>query len=300
MACNPNNPKAQDPNYSCNPATNRWVKKKGTVVKTNKTGNCNPTNPKAQDPIYECNPTTNRWVKKKPINKEKEKVALVTMIVEKVKNMLTKTKTKDKTKTKTKNKTKSKDKTKTKSKDKTNEKTWDNECKKMEQECPMETDLSGDTWCSLNEKDVFHFKDNNKHFCYGVLEIFSIIHMGFTARDTSYEVPPLRFQLPRDSYDRTPFTKKFFVEFMKHIKKHKQVPTQPEVCYFLKHFENFYNDPVIQPFLTQKDPNKVPLSNAIDQFLLRFREIDINFHTSEWYWLQGKQPRNMKKYLFER
>jgi hypothetical protein len=162
----------------------------------------------------------------------------------------------------------------------------------------METDLSGDPWCSLDAKDVFYYTKNGKKFCYGVAEIFSIIHLGFTARDTSYEVPPLRFQLPRDSYDRTPFTKDFFTAFKAHLKKHGQTPTQPEVCYFIKYVNKFYTDRAIVPFLSQRDPNKVQMSNAIDNFLLRYKEIDINMRTDKWFWRRGNTPRNMRQYLF--
>lgn len=68
MPCNINHPKAKDPNYECNPITNRWVMKKNRHIdidSANIPGRCNPNHPKANDPNYECNPATNRWVKKK-------------------------------------------------------------------------------------------------------------------------------------------------------------------------------------------------------------------------------------------
>jgi hypothetical protein len=175
---------------------------------------------------------------------------------------------------------------------------WQTTCKEMEKSCPMETDLTGDPWCSLEPKNVFYHVKNGKHYCYGVDEIFSIIHLGFTSRDTSYEVPPLRFQLPRDSYDRSAFTKDFFTAFQKHIKKYGQIPQEPEVCYFLRYYQQFYDDPTIQPFLSQLNPDKVKLSDAIDKFLMRHRYIDINLVSSQWYWLTNKRPRNMKRFLF--
>ena len=128
-------------------------------------------------------------------------------------------------------------------------------------------------------------------------EIFSSIHLVFTARDTSYEVPPLRLQLPRDSYDRTPFTKDFFVAFKDHVKKHRQVPRQPEVAYFLRYVSEFYDSPDIQPFLSQLDPNKVRLSNAIHAFLMKHRDIDINLRRSVWFWLPLRQPTHLHQYV---
>ena len=81
--CNPENPKADDPEYICNPSSGRWVLKNGAVgtrirqrqrrgttqrsrrnsqrQTTNSTRNCNPHNPKANDPRYYCNTRTGRW-----------------------------------------------------------------------------------------------------------------------------------------------------------------------------------------------------------------------------------------------
>lgn len=353
MPCNPNNPKARDPNYECNPLTNRWIKKKRPTTrrekvvvvvkeKTTMIGNCNPTSVKARDPNYRCNPLTNRWVKvaARRSNKTavKEKIGCdprsphatdptyecdprtnqwvpsaeiikrdiirahpflaaisniqnksLQQVLQLVENVGRQKSKQQKTKQKVVAVQKSKQKTKT---------TWQTTCKEMEEKCPMQTDLSGDNWCSLDKKDVFYYVKDGKRFCYGVEEIFSIIHLGFTARDTSYQVPPLRLQLPRDSYDRSSFTKEFFKAFREHIKKHGQTPKEPEVLYFLKYYMEFYNNRNIQQYLTDMDPPKVHLSNAIDNFLMAHEEIDINMNTSKWFWLAGKEPRNKRTYLF--
>lgn len=353
MPCNPNNPKARDPNYECNPLTNRWIKKQRPTRRREKvvkekttittTGNCNPNNAKAQNPNYRCNPQTNRWVKvagrvatrrnktavkekrgcdprsphatdpsyecdlttnqwmpsddiiKRDIIRAHPFLATISNIQNKsLQQVLQLIENAGRQKTPT--KTKQKIVAIQKSKQKTT--SWQKTCKEMEENCPMETDLSGDNWCSLDKKEVFYYVKNGKRFCYGIGEIFSIIHLGFTARDTSYEVPPLRLQLPRDSYDRTPFTKDFFKAFKDHIKKHRQIPKEPEVCYFIKYYKAFYNNRNIQQYLTQVDPPKVQLSNAIDQFLMAHQEIDINMNTSKWFWLTGKEPRNKRTYLF--
>ena len=298
--CNPTSAKARDPNYRCNPLTNRWVKVVARPTKTamkEKRG-CDPRSPHASDPSYECDPITHQWMPsdeiiKRDIIRAHPFLATISNIQNKsLQQVLQLVENAGRQKSKQQKTTKQKLQ---KSKQKT---TWQKTCKEMEEKCPMETDLSGDNWCSLDKKDVFYYVKDGKRFCYGVEEIFSIIHLGFTARDTSYQVPPLRLQLPRDSYDRSSFTKDFFKAFKEHIKKHRQMPKEPEVCYFLKYYKNFYDNRDIQRFLTQVDPNKVQLSNIIDRFLMTHREIDINMNTSKWFWLTGKEPRNKKTYLF--
>lgn len=374
MPCNPDNPKARNPNYECNPITNRWIKKKRihkslarnktatkekvvVVVKTktatkekaavktktttkekanvkSKTGNCNPMNSRARDPRFKCNPITKRWVlvsgrigrrvKQKtgcdPLSihandptyecdKETNLWMSVDDIIKRdlvrsnpflsnIQNIQNKTLNQVLTLIEENNGNRTKQKTKTSAQKQQHKQAWNKTCKEMEEKCPMETDLSGDNWCSLEPKDVFYYEKNGKRFCYGVDEIFSIIHLGFTARDTSYQIPPLRLQLPRDSYDRTPFTKSFFKAFKDHIKKHRQIPKQPEVCYFLKYYKFFYDNSYIQQIMNQVDPSKVQLSNAIDRFLMGQREIDINMNTSKWFWLAGKEPTNKFNYIF--
>lgn len=294
--CNPNNPKAYNPNYRCNPLTNRWVKDttgNKTVSVKEKIG-CDPRSLHANDPSYECDRETLRWMPADEIIKRD--IIRAHPFLAAIHNIQNKPLHQVLGLVENHGFQKSKQKTKQKIQHKTG--TWQKTCKEMEEKCPMETDLSGDNWCSLEKKDVFYYTKDGKRFCYGVEEIFSIIHLGFTARDTSYQVPPLRLQLPRDSYDRSAFTKEFFKSFKKHIKKHGQVPKEPEVCYFLKYYNEFYNDKDIQPFLNQTDPNKVQLSNAIDRFLLKHRTVDINMNTSKWSWLAGKEPRNKRTFLF--
>lgn len=291
--CNPASVKARDPNYRCNPLTNRWVRRTKTAVKE-KVG-CDPRSPHATNPSYECDPATHQWVPSDEIIKRD--IIRAHPFLAAISNIQNKSLQQVLHLVENAGRQKSKQKTTTKTKQKTTT-TWQKTCKEMEEKCPMDTDLSGDNWCSLDKKDVFYYVKDGKRYCYGVEEIFSIIHLGFTARDTSYQVPPLRLQLPRDSYDRSSFTKDFFKAFKEHIKKHRQMPKEPEVCYFLKYYKNFYDNRDIQRFLTQVDPNKVQLSNIIDRFLMTHREIDINMNTSKWFWLTGKEPRNKKTYLF--
>jgi hypothetical protein len=295
--CNPRNIKANNPNYRCNPLTNRWVKiatpRNKTVMKE-KIG-CDPRSPHANDPSYTCDPITHQWMPSDEVIKRD--IIRAYPFLSAIRNIQNKTLAQVLMLIENHGGQKSKQKTVARQKTKQPKTTWQKTCKEMEEKCPMETDLSGDNWCSLDKKDVFYYVKDGKRFCYGVEEIFSIIHLGFTARDTSYQVPPLRLQLPRDSYDRTPFTEDFFKSFKAHIKKHGQTPKEPEVCYFLKYYKQFYNNPKIKPFLTQMDPNKVQLSNAIHEFLMKPRHIQINMGTSKWEWLPRKQPTSISTYL---
>jgi hypothetical protein len=72
--CNPNNVKASQNNYICNPATGRWVLKSGKIGKellkkspVNKSKSplkktCDPSSPKANSGKHACNDKTGNWV----------------------------------------------------------------------------------------------------------------------------------------------------------------------------------------------------------------------------------------------
>jgi hypothetical protein len=66
--CPSNSPKAQDPNYICNPQSGRWIKKDGARARKLKIGifssPCPSNSPKAKDPSYICNGKTGRWIKR--------------------------------------------------------------------------------------------------------------------------------------------------------------------------------------------------------------------------------------------
>jgi len=123
--------------------------------------------------------------------------------------------------------------------------------------------------------------------------------------DTSYEVPQLRLQLPRDVYTRKVFPKDFITKLLERIGKIggglgtiPLYPDQTAVFYFLKYYKKFYSDPTIKRFLKERNPNKVELSNAIAKFL-RIGLIDqLNDDELEWWFKRKYEPdENFIDYL---
>jgi hypothetical protein len=168
----------------------------------------------------------------------------------------------------------------------------------MEKKCPMDCDLETTPWCEHDEKDVFYVNENGNTYCYTIQEIFEILHTGFTALDTSYEVPPLRLQLPRDSYSRAIFSKKFIEQLINKIKITKDVPRYPEVSYFLKYYEKFYNNKQLKPFLQGgNDDQKVKLSKAIATFLNSKKDIKHVQNDIRMYWKFIKNINNIYQYI---
>lgn len=143
----------------------------------------------------------------------------------------------------------------------------------MEKTCPMDTDLEGDNWCSLQQKDIVYYNEDGNVYCYKIVDVLKIIHQEFTALDTSYQLPPLRLNLPRDSFNRSVFPLKFIDAVVKKIKRNTITADVafPEVMYFLRHRKRFYQK--LEPFLTQREPNKVQLSQAIEGFLKGSRNL---------------------------
>jgi hypothetical protein len=92
---------------------------------------------------------------------------------------------------------------------------WKNKCKQLEQNCPMPSTLEGDNWCHVNEKHVIF--TNNYSMCFKYVELLRLIHEGFVATDTSYQVPQLRLKLPRDPFSRQLIPKSVITNFLKII-----------------------------------------------------------------------------------
>lgn len=128
--------------------------------------------------------------------------------------------------------------------------------------CENEGTLQGQEWKDLRPNDVVSFGK----YCFTLPEIFSILHTEFTATDTSYQVPPLRLQVPRDPYTRQPFT----LEFMKQVRNKltlTTMPEYPEVLYFFHHLLDFYKLPVVKEVMENKNVSKASMSMAISNFL---------------------------------
>lgn len=118
------------------------------------------------------------------------------------------------------------------------------ECKDMEQKCPMDSNFLGDTWCEQPKKDVVRTADYK--FCFNQAELLRMTHTSFTATDTSYQIPPLRLQLPRDQY-RKLIPKSIFLDIKKNILETRRPDLEDilldyvELTYFLSYIDEFYH-----------------------------------------------------------
>lgn len=181
-------------------------------------------------------------------------------------------------------------------------------CHHMKKICPTETDLSGIDWCEYPEEGLYYFKDDrdNKVSCFSVQDIYEIISSSFTGESDDGEIS---LQLPRDPYTRKIFTKNFIKKFLKHLRRLKADVNnliRPHVVYFLRNYEEFYEDPQIKPFLTKNTltkKEKRELSEAIEDFLTETEEIEHGWTTGPkrwWFWVNEKnKPTNLYAYIFK-
>lgn len=149
--------------------------------------------------------------------------------------------------------------------------TWPTKCKVLEEKCPMSTTLLGDDWCDVDKRDVIYTK--NYDACFEYTELLRVIHEGFIAQDTSYEIPQLRLKLPRDPV-RQFIPKKVIMKlllnkkaFEKHIMEH---PVPDEVLYFLVNIQDFYKT-FDKPAYKSMNMNSVVLSKDIRSWLEKFQ-----------------------------
>ena len=149
--------------------------------------------------------------------------------------------------------------------------------------CENEETLQGEEWKGLCKDEVVSFGK----YCFTLPEIFNIIHTELTATDTSYQVPPLRLQVPRDPYTRKPFT----LEFMKQVREKintKMIPKFHEVIYFFHHLEKFYQLNVVKMVLAADNSvSKATLSMEIEKFLT-------SHDKKERLEIYRQDPRNVK------
>jgi hypothetical protein len=128
--------------------------------------------------------------------------------------------------------------------------------------------LQSQQWKDVSKENVIQFSG----YCFTLPEIYGMIHRAFTSTDTSYGIPPLRLQIPSEPFGRIPFTLDFFLQLRKKIKENKieTIPTFPDVLYFLRFVRKFYApDGPIHRFLSMRDPSKVEVSRAIENFLTK-------------------------------
>jgi len=171
---------------------------------------------------------------------------------------------------------------------------WKDKCKTLEEKCPMPTTLIGDEWCELNQQQVIHTRDYK--MCFEYKELINIIHSGFIAVDTSYEVAPLRLKLPRDPFRRELIPKAIIKKILlnkKAFKKHKkELIKYPEVVSFLIRLDDFYKK-FDKPYINA-DPIKT--SRDLEKWLLvrggrlspELEFIRTSNNTIEWIFKIGK------------
>lgn len=148
---------------------------------------------------------------------------------------------------------------------------WSNKCKKLEKNCPMSSTLLGDEWCDVDEKNVIY--TSNYNMCFEYRELLRMIHEGFVALDTSYQLPPLRLKLPRD-----PVRKFIPKSVVKNILLNKEafyenddfLMDNEEMFYFLVHLDDFYKT-FDKPEYTSPDVNPVFLSRELEKWFKKYK-----------------------------
>ena len=182
---------------------------------------------------------------------------------------------------------------------------WDKElCHHMEKICPTPTDLKDIKWCDHDEDFFFYYKDETmkKGFCYSINDVLNIISTSLTGGDEEL----IFLQLPRDPYTRNILSEKFMKAFLKQLRILKNFEIQwPHLVYFLRNYKKFYHDPAIKPFLnkkTLKNEEKWDLSDAIEEFMTRTKDIEHGWTTDNtrwWFWVDEKnQPKKKYNYIF--
>lgn len=94
------------------------------------------------------------------------------------------------------------------------------------------------------------------------------------------------------------------------VRDNKLLGLFPEVAYFLKHYEEFYNNKTIQRLMKETNPNPVQVSNVLLNFLqkkneLRWVEQITNMRLGDdnivehvrWEFQHGKTPKNLIRYI---
>lgn len=183
---------------------------------------------------------------------------------------------------------------------------WDKEmCHHLEKICPAPTDLKGNKWCDHDEDFFFYYKDETmkKGSCYSINDVLNIISASLTGGNEDL----IFLQLPRDPYTRKVLSEKFMKAFLKQLRILKHFEIQwPHLVYFLRNYKKFYHDPTIKPFLkknTFTNKEKSDLSNEIEEFMTRTKEIEHGWTTDNkrwWFWTDEKnQPKSKYDYIFK-
>ena len=149
---------------------------------------------------------------------------------------------------------------------------WDKKCKELEEKCPMSTTLLGDEWCTVDPKNVIYTK--NYQMCFEYSELLKIIHEGFVALDTSYEIPQLRLKLPRDpvrQFIPKAVIKKLLLNPDVFDENQDYLIQNHDMFYFLIYLDDFYKT-FDKPQYTSVDVNPVQLSKDLEKWFLKYKK----------------------------
>lgn len=149
--------------------------------------------------------------------------------------------------------------------------TWEKKCKELEEKCPMSTTLLGEDWCDVDPKNVIVTK--NYQMCFEYSELLKVIHEGFVALDTSYEIPQLRMKLPRDpvrQFIPKAVVKKILLNAEVFEENSDYLVQNHDMFYFLIHLDDFYKT-FNKPEYLSAEVNPVQLSKALEKWFLKFK-----------------------------
>jgi hypothetical protein len=141
----------------------------------------------------------------------------------------------------------------------------------MENKCPMSSTLLGDEWCDVKKEDVIYTKDYK--MCFEYSELLRVIHEGFVAVDTSYQIPPLRLKLPRDpmrQFIPKSVVKKILLNKDAFERNEEYWMDNEDMSYFLIHLDNFYKT-FDKPKYKSPNMNQVELSKELEKWFKKFK-----------------------------
>lgn len=241
---------------------------------------CSATNPKSTDPDYVCNPITNRWVKRtgkigKNIPATAAAVAQAQALA--VAPVVAPPSPKPKAKPK-KNKPSAKPKQATKAKPAPKKPKQapkpksPKQCKQMEEKCAMNTDMLGEEWCSIKPANRLVSFDNFK-FCTTLDEFYTTIESALNNGISGRTPEGFHFSHSQPTIPREPFRREMIPEKMveavyKKMKELKRYPKTPATQYFMKHYKEFYRS-IGEPYKKHEDElkNKFTVRRRIAEFL---------------------------------
>lgn len=173
---------------------------------------------------------------------------------------------------------------------------WQQRCKRMEERCPMSTTLTGDAWCDIPEDTVI--RSTNYDMCFEYSELLRVMHEGFIAVDTSYEIPPLRMKLPRDPYRRLipkPIAQKLLTNERMFEENKVYLSNNQDLLYFLCYIDDFYRT-FDKPQYTAANADPVQTSRDLERWFKKHRRLGGGLKLTQ---REGVDARGAVEYTFE-